>query len=297
MKTTLTVFTPSYNRANTLPALYASLKKQSRKDFEWLIIDDGSTDNTREVVEAWIETEKDFPIYCIHKENGGLHTGYNTAIANMTTELSVCIDSDDMLADGAVEKIFNIWEKQRGDDIAGIVGLDFAVGGDRIGCELKTGEIINAATLLYLGGGDKKYVVRNDLLRTVAPMPVYDGEKNFNPHYLIIKLSKNYRFISLNEDLCDVDYQPDGMSANIMRQFINSPRSFAELRRAIMELGGIMKLSYRYKNAAHYVSSCMLSRQKRFLASSPDKLITVLAVPAGVVLTLFVKKKVRRMDK
>ena len=85
---TITVFTPTYNRANLLKRGYEALKRQSLKDFEWLIVDDGSTDNTREVVNSWIEANQ-IPIRYIYKENGGLHTGYNTAIQNINTELCV----------------------------------------------------------------------------------------------------------------------------------------------------------------------------------------------------------------
>ena len=84
---TLTVFTPAYTRAHTIGRTYESLLRQTCKDFEWLVIDDGSTDNTRELVEGWIKEDK-IPIRYIYKENGGLYTGYNTAYANIDTELS-----------------------------------------------------------------------------------------------------------------------------------------------------------------------------------------------------------------
>ena len=93
----ITVFTPTYNRAYILPKCYESLCHQTCKDFEWLIIDDGSTDGTKELVARWQAHGNGYPIRYIYKQNGGLHTGYNTAIANMDTELSVCIDSDDSM--------------------------------------------------------------------------------------------------------------------------------------------------------------------------------------------------------
>ena len=76
----ITVFTPTYNRAYILPKCYESLNCQTCKDFEWLVIDDGSTDHTKELVTGWQERENGYPIRYIYKENGGLHTGYNTAI-------------------------------------------------------------------------------------------------------------------------------------------------------------------------------------------------------------------------
>jgi len=129
---TLTVFTPTYNRAHTLSRTYDSLCQQSCKDFEWLIIDDGSKDDTQSNVNKWI-TEKKIDICYIYKENGGLHTAYNTAIANIDTELCVCIDSDDWMPDDAIEKVLTFWEKYGSDEVAGIVGLDCYSDGKVIG--------------------------------------------------------------------------------------------------------------------------------------------------------------------
>ena len=100
----LTVFTPTYNRAHTLPRTYASLKNQDSFCFEWLIIDDGSTDNTRELVESWIAENK-IPIRYHYQENQGMHGAHNTAYRLINTELNTCIDSDDYMPDDA-EKVW-----------------------------------------------------------------------------------------------------------------------------------------------------------------------------------------------
>lgn len=290
----ITVFTPTYNRAYILGKCYESLNRQTCKDFEWLIIDDGSTDNTQEIVADWQKHDNGYPIRYIFKENGGLHTGYNTAIANMDTELSVCIDSDDSMPEDAIEHILNEWEKVKDSGAAGLIGLDMDQNGRLIGKQLPDGELINAASLLCIPGmGDKKYVVRNNLLRMVAPMPTFTGEKNFNPHYLIIKLSKEYRFHPVNQSYCLVEYQPDGMTANIYRQYTNSPKSFAELRRAIMEVPGLT-WRYKIKNVIHYCSSSQLAGNLNYIKESPRKLLTVLCTPVGWVLTEYIKRKAGR---
>ena len=172
-----------------------------------------------------------------------------------------------------------------------MIGLDVDQNGNLIGKRLPEGELINAASLLCVPGmGDKKYVVRNDLLRTVAPMPVFAGEKNFNPHYLIIKLSKQYCFHPVNQCFCLVEYQPDGMTANIWKQYVNSPRSFAELRRAIMEVPGLT-WQYRLKNMVHYCSSSQLAGNRNYIKESPRKLLTALCTPAGWALTWYIRRK------
>ena len=279
----ITVFTPTYNRAYILDKCYQSLNRQTCKDFEWLIIDDGSTDDTAALVASWMQKDNGYTIRYIHKENGGLHTGYNTAIANMDTELSICIDSDDCMPDDAIEQILNISKTVDDPNIAGLVGLDFDQDGKLIGKYLPDADAINAASLLCTPGmGDKKYVVRNDLLRRVGPMPVFPGERNFNPHYFIIRLSERYQFKPVNHCFCLVEYQADGMTANIWKQYVNSPNSFAELRRAILMVPG-MTTKYRIKTAAHYVASSLLAGRKHWFADSPRKGLTAMVLPLGLL--------------
>lgn len=289
MSKKITIFTPAYNRADLLPNLYESLLRQNSREFLWLVIDDGSTDNTREVVEAWIREGK-IDIQYVWKENGGLHTGYNKAIDCMDTELSICIDSDDYLTDDCIETVLKFWDENKDEDIAGFIGLDIRPDGSIIGGMLPDMKTVDPLWLTELDAGDRKYVIRNDCYRKVYPMPVFAGEKNFNPHYLVLKLCRNYKFLVLNKPLCVVNYQPDGMSANIFNQYVNSPRSFAELRRVIMENPNT-SLTYLLKTTIHYVSSSILSKNKHFVRESPRKLLTVLMIPFGMLLTGYIKKK------
>ena len=290
----ITVFTPTYNRAYILGKCYESLNNQTCKDFIWLIIDDGSTDSTRELIESWMQKDNGYEIRYAYKENGGLHTGYNKAIELMDTELSICIDSDDSMPCDGIERILKIWNDRKDPDIAGLIGLDFDEKGNRIGALLPEADSINAATLLLIPHiGDKKYVMRNDLWRQLGQMPVFQGEKNFNPHYFVIKLSSQYRFQPVNQCFCIVDYQPNGMSANIWKQYRNSPRSFAELRRAILQVPDLTFL-YRYKTAAHYVASSVLAHNWKFIKQSPAKLLTLAAFPMGLLFAAVMCFKTRR---
>lgn len=124
---TLTVFTPLYNRINTLKRTYESLKRQTSKDFVWLIIDDGSTDNPYEIIKEWIKINNGFEIKYVYKENGGMHTAHNTAYENIDTELNVCVDSDDYMPDNAVQLIIDCWNKNKNKGYAGIIALDLPI--------------------------------------------------------------------------------------------------------------------------------------------------------------------------
>lgn len=294
MAASLTIFTPAYNRADLLPRAYDALCAQSNKDFIWLIIDDGSADQTEQVVKSFQSKDAGFDIRYFHKENGGLHTAYNAAIALTDTELCMCIDSDDWIAENAVEKILTLWKKVKHPDCAGIMGLDAKPDGTPF-CRIQAEGYINMNEydLTHKWGGDRKLVVRTDLYKTVAPMPSFQGEKNFNPQYMHIQIAENYTFYVLNEVLCVVDYQESGMSAGIYRQYLNSPNSFAEYRRLKMSIRQ-NNLKNKIRQAIHYDSSCILAQKTCCIFQSPEKLLTTLCAPLGLVLSIYIRYKAKQ---
>ena len=285
--TRLTVFTPAYNRADLLPRCFESMKRQTDQNFIWMIIDDGSTDNTREQVEGWMSQPLSFAIEYYYKENGGLHTTYNEAISHIETELCVCIDSDDFMPDDAIEKILKFWDEKGSDRVAGIVGLDYDLEGKVIGDPLPDQPTVNLIDLLVgrynLKNGDRTNVVRTELYKKYAPMKVFPGEKNFNPHYMHLQISMEYDFLVMNENLRFVEYQPGGMSDSMYRQYRNSPRSFAETRKLYLSFPGT-SLRFRLRQCVHYVSSSIIGKNRKFIKESPAKLMTVLALPFGAAL-------------
>lgn len=292
----LTIFTPAYNRAHTLPRTYESLCKQNCKDFIWLVIDDGSTDNTHEVVDKWINSQKSFEIRYVYKENGGLHTGYNTAIELLDTELAVCVDSDDWLTADAVDKIMSHWKRYGNSSVAGIAALDMYESGEIIGDkfpELSTINLIDMQIGKYsIKNGDKKLIVRSDLYKSVAPQKTCNGEKNFNPHYMHLQISKKYDFLVLNEPLCVVEYQQNGMSNNIYKQYRDSPNSFAELRKLTLTFEQA-HLSYKFRQYIHLVSSCFLAKNFSYCNDVPNPLLLAVSFPFGIALFLYVLYKTK----
>lgn len=282
-KKTLTVFTPAYNRADTIIRTYNSLLRQTNKDFEWIIVDDGSTDNTEEVVKPWLDQQV-IPIRYIKKNNGGLFTGYNTAIEHCNTELNVCIDSDDYMPDDAVEIILSEWSKVKNTDVAGLIGLDYKENGKPIGGLFsKEGDYYYREKFNVVNHHcDTKVVCRTDLMKAIWPMPSY-GEKDFNPTWYYYTIGETRKFRIINKCLCIVDYQPDGMMAGIYRQYRNSPKSFAEVRRMTMRSLYSSKKE-KAKAAIHYVSSSIFAKDSKFLAESPMPFLTFCAIPFGLLL-------------
>lgn len=287
----LTVFTPAYNRAHTLPRTYESLKNQTCKDFIWLIVDDGSADNTRELVSSWMETEKDFEIQYIYKENGGMHTAHNTAYENIHTELNTCIDSDDMMPSNAVELILNKWEEVKDRGYAGIIGLDSDLEGNIIGKGFPPG--LKETTLVgyYAAGGegDKKLVYRTDVINQYPPYPVFEGEKYVALAYKYRLIDQDYKLAVLDEALVNVDYQPDGSSATMFKQYLKYPKGFAFWRKVCMKYPESLKRIP--VDCMHYVSSSLISGNKHYIKESPRKVMTTLMIPAGYLLTWYIRKK------
>ena len=287
---TLTIFTPTYNRAYCLNKGYEALCRQSKNDFEWIIIDDGSTDNTRELVNSWMNNDNGFKIKYVYKENGGMYTGYNLAIKLAETELCVCVDSDDYLTDFAVEKIIDFWMQHSNEDYAGIIGLDCLKTGEVLGDKLPDQKGINLIDLAigkyHIDNRDRKIVVKTKLYKKVAPMKEFCGEKDFNPHLMHLQISLKYDFLVLNEKLCVVDYQTDGMSNSIFEQYWRSPRSFRETRLFDLSIQNA-PLKFLVKKTIHYISSCIISHEP-CISCSPHKILTILLYPMGVILTGYI---------
>lgn len=290
---TLTVFTPTYNRAHTIGRTYESLKRQSCKDFLWLIVDDGSTDNTAELVHKWQAEDLGFEIRYIYKENGGMHTAHNTAYENIDTELNTCIDSDDCLAEEAVAKILAKWEQVKDKGYAGMIGLDYDMDNKLIGTRFQEGMIDTTLMGYYAtgGSGDKKLVYRTDIVKKYPPYPVFEGERYVSLAYKYRLIDQDYKLAVLNEVLCNVDYQLNGSSATMWKQYVKYPEGFAFWRKVCMQYPESKKRLL--VDCIHYVSNSIMAKNKRFIKGSPRPILTVLTVPFGMVLYCITRFKAR----
>lgn len=290
---TLTIFTPAYNRAHTIGRTYESLCRQTCKDFKWLIIDDGSQDNTRELVEGWI-AENVIPIRYIYQQNQGMHGAHNTAYRHITTELNTCIDSDDYMPDDAVEKIITFWNAHGSDKYAGIVGLDIDDKHKQIiGKAFPEGLTETTLSGYYAAGGsgDKKLVYRTEVINSYPEYPIFDGERYVGLAYKYMLVDQDYNLLTINEPLVIVDYQCDGSSANMYRQYWNNPKGFAFYRKTEMVYAPTLKR--KFIACVHYVASSIISKNRRFIKKSPRPILTILAVPMGYIWYKYIKRNVK----
>lgn len=293
MKRTLTIFTPAYNRAHTIGRTYESLCRQTCKDFEWLVIDDGSTDNTRQLVEGWVE-DNVIPIRYIYQDNQGMHGAHNTAYKNITTELNTCIDSDDWMPDDAVEIIIKYWSQHKNDKYAGIIGLDIVQSGKVIGSSFPTSgmEIHSCDSFIV---GDKKLVIRSELTSRYPEYPVFPGEKYVGLGYKYQMIDQDYLWLTLNEPLVIVEYQEDGSSYNMFRQWWNNPKGFAFIHNN--DLLYVKNRKRRMMVAIHYVSHCIRANTFSDIFRSNAPLLTICCIPLGGCLYLYTKYKVSKSAK
>lgn len=293
---TLTIFTPAYNRAHTIGRTYESLLRQTSKDFEWLVIDDGSTDNTRELVEGWI-AEKRIQIRYIRQENQGMHGAHNTAYRNITTELNTCIDSDDFMPDDAVEKIISFWKESGSDRYAGLIGLDQTEDGNIIGTRFP--EDLKETTLQNYyatgGKGDKKLVYRTSVITKYPEYPLFEGERYVGLAYKYMLIDKDYKLLTINHPLVTVEYQLDGSSYNMYNQYWRNPKGFSFFRKTEMQCAPTLKR--RFVSCIHYVASSVIEKNGRFISESPKKLMTLIATPLGLLWYWRIRSKVKNNSK
>lgn len=290
MERLLTVFTPTYNRAHILHRCYESLRNQTSRNFKWLIVDDGSTDGTGELVKSWIEQENNFEITYLYKENGGLHTTYNVALDHADTELFSCLESDDFFTSEATGIIERVWPQIRDSNCVGFITLCKDMEGNLIGKPYPD----DVKTVFYrdhrvIAPGDKQYVFRTAALKQVFPMQSFPGEKFFDPKYKFFALDEIGPLAVTNEVFDVTDYQADGLTHTMMRQYYNSPNSFAEYRKLYMQLPN-RSVRYIFKHNIHYVASCCLAgKLNRALAESPRKGYTALALLPGILWAAVIK--------
>ncbi len=223
-----TVFTPTYNRADLLPRVFESLTQQSFRNFEWLIIDDGSTDNTRAVVDEFIAGEPGFAITYIHKTNGGKHSAYPVAVENARGYALVTLDSDDWLLAAALENLHKRWQSlDNQEQFVGVCGLFQYQDGAVVGSQFPRDPFIsNAVTMRFIGktSGDKIGFNRLDVLRQF-PFPEL-GER-FTPESIVWnRISQNYHTAFVNEVIGVKDYQEGGLSDGSDTLSIRFPRGY-----------------------------------------------------------------------
>ncbi|MDW8320127.1 MAG: glycosyltransferase family A protein [Armatimonadota bacterium] len=254
-----TVFTPTYNRAHLLTTAYRSLCGQEGSSFEWLVVDDGSTDNTRQLVEQW-QQHASFPIRYYYQPNSGKHAAINRAVQLASGELMIILDSDDWLAQDALTSIRGVWESipvEERERFVGVVGL-YAFSDNRVvGQPFPHSPMDTDALELqirYRVRGDKFGANRVDVLRQF-PFPENLGR--FVPESLVWnRIASRYKLRCVNQIWAHTQYHSDGLSSRMLQNRVQSSHTarlyYQELFEAASNMNGA-STSARVRVGANYV--------------------------------------------
>lgn len=271
----ISVITPTYNRAYILTQCYESLCNQTNKDFEWIVVDDGSTDETESVIRNLIDEGK---IQIIYKKqnNGGKHRAHNTAVALASGILTVCLDSDDMLTPDAIEIAIKEWELNCSNNVIGILALRGDIQHMNPICSsIPKGIKYASITTLrdkYQFEGDTVLFFKTDLLKKV-PFKEFEGENFLTETNLYCDLDKYGEMVLHNEVLYLCEYRSDGLTAKYHRLLFDNPLGTADTyyKMALMSSSFIKTLKYGIISQAYNRLVKPTSRIKY-----PDKHFTLL---------------------
>lgn len=219
----LSIITPTYNRGNLLGKCYESLLRQTDPDFEWIIVDDGSTDDTAEVVSGFVS--ENFRITYIQKENGGKHTALNAAHPYIHGEYVLILDSDDHLTDNAVSQIrgsWNVWE----DNLdVGIITLLKGYSVDDPTCTSPTPGVpvdILRHHRRIVHSSDCCEVIRTELFKQY-PFPVFEGERFLSEGVLWNRVAMTHQCVYINEVIYICEYLEGGLTKSGKAMRIRNP--------------------------------------------------------------------------
>lgn len=281
----ITIFTPTYNRAGTLIRLYESLKKQTNKNFLWLIVDDGSTDNTEEIVNKWI-SDDELEIRYFKQQNQGKSMAHNKGVELTETELFTCVDSDDYLTDNAVEEIINCWKVATANNI-GI--LAFKTSETAIITKLAKRPIDeNGYVNSTLGNayrnlglvGDTMLIFRTNILAKFK-FPYIPGEKFVPEAYLYDLIDREGKLIFLEKSIYICEYLEDGYTKNMAKLIKNNPRGYIVYIKQRLRFDN--NIRDKIFDTIRYVAIAIVNKEKKIIKDSVYPLITLLVYPLGVL--------------
>ena len=268
-----TVFTPTFNRKDLLPRLYQSLKKQTFRDFEWVIVDDGSTDGTNELIDQYIGENNGFPIVYKWTENGGKPKAVNSGVTMARGEMFIILDSDDYLTEKALETIDQAEKTLTPDEkksFAGVCGLKGYENGEAIGKSFENGEYFDCTNLERIKNrilGDKCEAVYTEVMKKY-PLPIFEGEKFITESVIFDRMAHDglkMRYFNTVTMICE--YRADGLSEQGKRLFVNNPKGYGLFLHECAKFGR-HNLKQRIRSFASYVNTYKESLSDKQIAEN-----------------------------
>ena len=289
---TLTIFTPTYNRGYIIGELYRSLLAQTCRDFCWLVVDDGSTDDTAELIASFAREGK-IEITYLRQENGGKQRAHNAGVAACATELFFCVDSDDTLTPTAVEDVLELWARRRSDPrVAGIIAMRGRSATEPLGTRFPDGLETTTMWDLYYKlhhRGDTALVYRTDVLRAY-PYEVAPGEKFIAETSVYHQIDQSYVLAVLPEVIWICAYLPDGYTAHVREVTRQNPVGYLRLKRAFVDYSDTFALKVK-NSALCLVGAHFAGCFGRTWRELPNRPAALLAAPVALALVHTVFRK------
>ena len=290
----ITVFTATYNRSYTLFRLYESLINQSSKNFEWLIVDDGSADDTKELIESFILDQK-IDIKYYRQQNGGKHRAINKGVQLARGELFYIVDSDDFLVTDSLEMILDIYNGIKDDnDFAGVCGLKVYPNMTPLGGEPDF-EVIDANAIdiryKYHIKEDLAEVFKTEILKDFA-FPDIEGEKFCPESLLWNRIAEKYKLRYTNKKIYICEYLEDGLSKASVKIRIKSPNYATTFYQELFYLN--IPIKYRIKAGINYWRFALYTNQSLFKLLENIGWISLPLLPIGQIFKMIDGKIVNK---
>ncbi len=289
----ITILTPSYNRAQNLVTLHNNLLQQSSFNYEWLIVDDGSSDNTAEIVDGFQNQQNPFLIKYIKKENGGKHTALNVGVQNIATALTFIVDSDDVLTHDAIATIEKDYKSVEQHDLCGIGYLRGYITesrhiGDLYPKDYGIDTFINVRYNHNING-DKAEVWVTKYLKD-NPFPVYKGEKFISESVVWIKLALQRPMLFVNKIIYKTEYLEGGLSQTGRSLRFRCPQGMAY--GSLLTMSKEFNMKIRIKESLLYiVYSKFGGKHFREIVQCSYKWLVGICYLPGIVLYKYWRKK------
>lgn len=287
----ITVITPTYNRKYVISKCYNSLINQTDKNFEWIVVDDGSTDNTKELIDKYIKENK-INIKYIYKENGGKHTALNVGTKMANGELILILDSDDYLSENAIELIYKYWKKYSNNK--NICGMTFLRKIKNPFYKQKIFDecVSNLIDFKYNNNNlvDMCEVIKTDILKKY-PYPEFRGERFLSEVIVASEIAKKYDTAYIPIEIYCTEYLEDGLSKNWFKLVVNSP--MGARANNIMFMDKKFKFSIRLKNCIMFNVFSFIANEK-ILKETKMKFFAILFYIPSFFIAIYLKKKYRK---
>lgn len=275
----ITVFTPTYNRKNLLLKLKKSLDAQTSKNFEWIIVDDGSNDGTDKLVSSWQNQVLDYHLIYVKQKNQGKHIAFNVGVENATTDWFFCVDSDDTLTPDTIKIII--------EDTSNLahqyIGLIYPRIMSNENNSASWAKINNTAVDIMdlhniYGIAETAIVLKTDMIKDL-PFPKFNRENFLPESWLYQKLIRRGKLLALNKQFYVSEYLDEGLTKKVWQLWRNNPQGIFEiLQEQYVVMGkysGYTRLVNRVKCVINLNALCMATKSS-ILKKTPSKILSMI---------------------